>query len=284
MPTKHTGESWIVKDFNIVDCIKCGFLHQYPFPDIDYSKEYFEKIKPDFQKEHEIDKQWFNKIVYKDIFDTIETYIDKKQRRILDVGAGMLGFCQFAVKRGWDAVGVDPSLQSYQQAQKLKIDFYRGNYDENCLHLGIFDVIHAYETLEHIISPVNFICQAQKQLEQKGIFVITVPNDFNILQKEKTHFIVKEHINYFTIESLSKLLQDNGFDILEVRTSFPMELFLMMGIDYTKNDRTGRRVHGYRKKFELNMRKHMPELFRDWSQFWTDKGLGRDITIWARKI
>ena len=119
--------------------------------------------------------------------------------------------------------------------------------------------------------------------------VLTLPNDFNSFQnatvKTKTsYWIVKEHINYFTIDSLSKLLQNNGFDILEVRTSFPMEIFLMMGIDYTKNDRTGRRVHGYRKKFELNMKKHMPELFRDWSQFWTDKGLGRDITIWARKM
>ena len=275
-----------------MECVNCQFLHQYPFPDIDYSKEYFEKIKPDFKKEHEIDKQWFSKIVYKDIFDTIETYIDSKQRRILDVGAGMLGFCQFAVKRGWDAVGLDPSLQAYQQAQKLKIDFYRGNYDENSIHLGIFDVIHAYETLEHINKPVEFLTQSHKQLEQKGILVLTVPNDFNKLQNsqnkhksKKTHWITKEHINYFTIESLENLLKNNGFDILETRTNFPMEMFLFMGIDYTKNARTGRRVHGYRKRWELNLEKSgLSSLRKDFNQFWTDRNLGRDITIIARKV
>lgn len=273
----------------IMDCKGCGFRHISPLPTQEqlnklYSTEYFNEIKPNFGKEHEIDKQWWRSL-FKDIFDTVESYLDKRQRRVLDVGAGYLGFCQYGIKRKWDVVGLDPSLQSYKRSQELNIPFYRGNYDENCLHLGIFDVIHAYEVLEHIGEPITFIKQAHRQLEREGILVITSPNEFNLFQEagDTNHFITKEHINYFTIESLSRLLEDNGLDILEIKTSFPMELFLMMGIDYIGHDRTGRKVHNYRKKFELNMRKALPELFRDWSQFWTDRGLGRDITIYARK-
>ena len=203
-----------------------------------------------------------------------------------------MGFLRYAIHHGWDAVGLDPSLRAYKAAKQENIPFYRGNYDENCLHLGIFDVIHAYEVLEHIKEPKIFIQQAHKQLEREGIFIATVPNDFNEfhvyaegLVYNKNHWIAKEHINYFTIESLSNLLKNNGFEILEVRTHFPMEMFLFMGIDYTSKNRTGRRVHGYRKKWELNLDKAgLSDLRHDFDQFWTDKGLGRDLTVYARKV
>ena len=278
--------------FDIIDCTKCGFIHQYPFIKQDYSDDYFTNIKPNFVKEHEADKQWYNKIVFKDIFDTVESYLDKRQKRVLDIGAGWMGFLRYAIHHGWDAVGLDPSLQAYKAAKEENIPFYRGNYDENCLHLGIFDVIHAYEVLEHISSPIEFVSQCYTQLEEKGLAVFTVPNDFNKLQTSKhplrpktSTWVAKEHINYFTIESLSNLLKNNGFEILEVRTHFPMEMFLFMGIDYTNNSRTGRRVHGYRKKWELNLDKAgLSDLRHDFDQFWTDKGLGRDLTIYARKV
>ena len=278
--------------FDIISCVKCGFIHQYPFIKQDYSDDYFTKVKPNYVKEHEADKQWYNKIIFKDIFDTVESYLDKRQKRVLDIGAGWMGFLRYAIHHGWDAVGLDPSLQAYKAAKEENIPFYRGVYDENCLHLGIFDVIHAYEVLEHVVSPTQVIAQAHKQLEQRGIFVATVPNDFNIFQKRESsrksaqpYWIAKEHINYFTIESLSNLLKNKGFEILEVRTHFPMEMFLFMGIDYTSNSRTGRRVHGYRKKWELNLDKAgLIDLRHDFDQFWTDRGLGRDITIYARKV
>ena len=282
LSTKHKGK---IIEGSLVDCTKCGFIHQYPFIEQDYSDEYFSKIKPNFVKEHEADKQWFNKIVFKDIFDTVESYLDKRQKRVLDIGAGWMGFLRYAIHHGWDAVGLDPSLQAYKAAKQENIPFYRGNYDENCLHLGIFDFIDACEVLEHIISPKEFILQVQKQLELEGIFVVTVPNDFNVLQTRGTYFIAKEHINYFTIDSLSNLLKNNGFEILEVRTHFPLEMFLFMGIDYLEKGHTGRRVNGYRKKWELNLDKAgLSDLRHDFDQFWTDRGLGRDIVITARKV
>jgi len=281
---------------NILDCDNCGFKHQHPLKKQDYSSDYFNIVKPDFIKEHESDKQWYNKIVFKDIFDTVESYLDTRQRRVLDVGAGWMGFLRYAQTHGWDPVGLDPSLQAYKAAQQENIPFYRGDYDENCLHLGIFDVIHAHEVLEHVVFPIDMVIQAHKQLEQQGIFVVTVPNDFNVLQEakvfsnassrtiQKQTWLAREHISYFTMETLGALLTNNGFELLEVRTRFPMEMFLFMGIDYTNNSRTGRRVHGYRKRWELNLEKAgLSSLRKEFDQFWTDRELGRDIIIYARK-
>ncbi len=289
---KHKGK---IIEGSLVDCVKCGFIHQLSFIEQDYSDDYFTKVKPNFIKEHEADKQWYNKIVFKDIFDTVESYLDTRQRRVLDVGAGWMGFLRYAGSHGWDTVGLDPSLQAYKASKEENIPFYRGVYDENCLHLGIFDVINAHEVLEHINSPADFVKQAHKQLEENGIFVVTTPNDFNIFQTHRmemdkninygTYYISREHINYFTIESLSNLLKNAGFELLEVRTRFPMEMFLFMGIDYTSNSRTGRRVHGYRKRWELNLEKAgLSSLRKEFDQFWTDRGLGRDIVIYARKV
>jgi len=43
----------------------------------------------------------------------------------------------------------------------------------------------------------------------------------------------------FDFESLSLLVTKAGFQVAERGTSFPMELFLLMGLDYTKNPELG---------------------------------------------
>jgi hypothetical protein len=59
------------------------------------------------------------------------------------------------------------------------------------------------------------------------------------------------HLNYFDFDSLSALVERLGFTVAERTTSFPMEAFLMMGDDYTKDAVLGRACHNRRKRFDL---------------------------------
>ncbi len=61
------------------------------------------------------------------------------------------------------------------------------------------------------------------------------------------------HLNYFDFESLSSLVTRLGFEVRERSTSFPMELFLLMGLDYTKDSDLGRACHNQRKRFDLSL-------------------------------
>ena len=282
----HTGEITVVNGISLIECTSCQFVHQVEHTITNYSQEYMDNSKQlNFLKTLKEDKKWWNEVVYPDIFETIESYLNVEQRRLLDVGAGWLHHSQYAAKNGWNVVALDPALQSYNKAQDLKIPFYRGNFDKNALHLGIFDAIMLYEVVEHLSNPYDLLKQAHLQLEENGLLFVSVPNDFNPLQQfdaDNFWWVYPEHINYFTPESISKLLNKAGFDVLDIYSSFPMELFLLMGIDYTDNGKKGRKAHKMRKNLELNMKK-MGLDHKDLQRFFYKLGWGRDLFIYARK-
>lgn len=67
-------------------------------------------------------------------------------------------------------------------------------------------------------------------------------------------------------------------------SSFPIDLFLMMGDNYIGNDTLGRQCHTKRMHFEMLMRKcgqdnTIQKMYENFAQL----GLGREILVYARK-
>ena len=82
--------------------------------------------------------------------------------------------------------------------------------------------------------------------------VIRVPNDFSELQsaakrsrgKNKQWWVkLPDHINYFDFDSISKLLTNNRFHVVDELGDFPMEFFIMFGDDYIDNPEVGKWCH-----------------------------------------
>ena len=93
-----------------------------------------------------------------------------------------------------------------------------------------------------------------------------------------------QHINYFNCQSLENLLKKIGFEPRYKTTSFPMELFLLMGDDYIDKAELGRKIHAKRKMFEINMdRSGNTALKRRLYDLLAGIGLGRQVTVMARK-
>ena len=92
------------------------------------------------------------------------------------------------------------------------------------------------------------------------------------------------HLNYFNFESLINLLETNKFKVFLKESSFPLELFLLMGENYVDNDTLGRMCHTKRKKLELNLNKtNHNGLKRRLYQSFADIGIGRQIILYASK-
>ena len=100
-----------------------------------------------------------------------------------------------------------------------------------------------------------------ENLKTDGVICVTVPNDYNPVQLIlKNHLKFSSwwespphHINYFNFKSLEKLFLSIGFKVFYKTASFPIDLFLLMGKNYVKNDIIGRECHSLRKELELNM-------------------------------
>lgn len=292
-----------VKNYKIVDCKNCGFVHIDPIPakkELEklYSTHYYADEKPQYIEHNLEDLKWWQ-TVYKDRIDFIEKFTShpgaKKTggKRMLEFGSGPGLFLKYAKKRGWKVLGIEASKQAIAFSKKNKIPVIDKFYEEvNPNDLGKFDAIVMFEFLEHVPDPAHVLKFSHKLLKPDGIISIGVPNDYNPLQRIVRKYLrVKPywlappfHINYFTIDSLSKLLKKNGFKVVRKETNFPLEMFLLMDEIYVGNDKVGRYIHTKRKKFDLALAKLNNKLKLNLYEQFAHLDIGRDITVYGKNL
>src|SRR5262249_51521984 len=123
-----------------------------------------------------------------------------------------------------------------------------------------------------------------------GLVCVGVPNDYNALQKAVRAsgaapwwIVPPHHLNYFDFDSMTALLTRMNLEVVETLTSFPMELFLLMGENYIGNDDLGRECHTRRKQFDLALEKAgLADVRRKLYGALAKAGIGREAIIVAR--
>lgn len=285
-----------VGTFDVISCEACGFRHVVPIPSEKelaqrYRNEYYSVDRPLYIQRTIEDLDWWN-LAYSDRFDDLEMHLPAPRRRILDIGSGPGYFLLHGKARGWTVVGIEPSVQAYAHSVSLGLEV-RNEFltDENAASLGTFDAIHMSEVLEHLPDPRAMLRRAWRMLEPEGLLYISLPNDYSPFQLAlKTcgyspwWVAPPHHINYFDRASLSATLECYGFEVVKVDATFPIDAFLLMGINYVNDDTVGRRCHAWRKTFELNLaRAGLNALKRELYQRAGELGIGRELLMIGRK-
>jgi SAM-dependent methyltransferase len=295
---KHSGKILdSVKDYKVIDCKKCGFRHLMPIPTKEdlrkiYDSDYYSREKPLYIKRNLEDELWWQS-VYKDRLETIEKFNNHKNGRLIELGSGPGLFLKFARKVGWDAIGVEISKKAVNFCRKNKIPVIESSFEElDIAKIGLFDTAVMFEVLEHVADPTSVLRLAKSLLKEKGIICISVPNDYNPFQEVARKALKIDrwwvappfHINYFSTLSISKWLKKNGFRVLYKETSFPMEIFLLMGHNYIGNNKLGRKMHGERKLFDMSFSKANNSLKRTFYETLANLNIGRSVIIYGQKI
>jgi len=124
-----------------------------------------------------------------------------------------------------------------------------------------------------------------------GIVFYSVANDYNKFQKiyveEKDvvpwWVVPPEHMNYFSVDSAESISVRNNFKLISTKTTFPIDIFLMMGMDYINIPNLGKDCH----KLIMDMEKRIKNskyrnLFEEINNAFRKIGIGRQIEITAR--
>jgi 2-polyprenyl-3-methyl-5-hydroxy-6-metoxy-1,4-benzoquinol methylase len=281
-------------EYQIIDCEICKFIHIKPYPTMEdlteiYQNEFYQNIKPNYIKKYEEELEYW-KMIYHEKLEIIEQHV--KDRKILDIGCGAGFFLKEAKNRKWDVMGVEPSSMAANYAKKNGIKVIEKMFEKVEINEK-FNAIHLDAVLEHSISPNKVLQKCHSILDDNGIIIVEVPNDFNPLQKiveeaygKREWWIApSEHLNYFTFQSIINLIEANGFEILLKDATFPLELFLLMGNDYVKDGEIGKEKHQERMRMELNfMKNNGLELKQKIYQKFADLEIGRRLIIYAKKI
>jgi SAM-dependent methyltransferase len=284
--------------FDVIDCQLCGFKHIISIPTVEeleniYQHDYYKQEKPLYLERYREDLDWWN-MVYAQRYEILEQHLPVKQRRLLDIGSGPGFFLLNGQQRGWQVKGIEPSVQAAEHSRGLKLDVEHGFYSEQTApELGAFDAINMSLVLEHIPDPAQLLKLIHNQLNDNGMICIIVPNDFNLFQLVlRDHLDFKpwwvappHHINYFDFNSLSSLVARCGFEVVHKESTFPIDMFLLMGDNYIGSDEVGRACHSKRMNFEKAMSQSgsggvLTGLYSAFAQ----QGIGREVVIYAKKI
>ena len=283
-------------EFEVIHCQLCDFKHVIPLPKSEeleklYSEEYYSKEKPLYIERYVEDKEWWD-ITYDQRFTLFESYLHQKGRSLLDVGSGPGLFLKKGQELGWRVKGIEPSTQAAEYSREvLKLDIEENFLDANLAKkLGHFDVVNLGEVIEHLSDPTEMLKIVNSMLHNGGLISIVAPNDFNpfqLLLENSCNYdpwwiVPPHHLNYFDKESLSKLLDRCGFDIVHTETTFPIDMFLLMGENYIVNNDLGRSCHTKRMNFDVNIAKN-PILNEKLKKAFAALNLGRELVVIGRK-
>ncbi len=282
--------------FDIIECAQCGFRHASPLPTAEeleatYSEEYYSEEKPDYLAHAAEDAEWAQ-LAYDDRLNKIEQLLgnppSKNKGRLLDIGSGPGFFLERAATTGWDASGIEPSQQasSFAKGRGLKVtnDFFNA---ETAADLGTFDAVVMTNMLEHVPAPIELVELAFAALRPGGVICITVPNDYNGFQTslrakgtKPWWLAAPHHLNYFSFDTLEALITRTGGLLRGRLSSFPMEMFALLGDDYIANPELGRGLHNKRKAFDQALD---PAIRESLYASLATSGLGREAIVFAQK-
>jgi len=293
-------------EFEVIECESCGFRHVLPLPTVEeltstYDEDYYAREKPLYLEEARRDlDRW--RIVYRERLASIErglagsgtTNNEGPPRRLLDVGSGPGFFLAEAKARGWDTLGIEPSRQAAAHSrEELGLEIAETFLaPENASEFGRFDAVHLCNVLEHVPDPRGLLETAASVLEPGGVLMAIAPNDYNPLQRALRDvdgfapwwLAPPHHLNYFDMESLPRLAEKVGLEIVDRTGTFPMELFLLEGENYVGNSELGRACHGRRKRLERTLdRADLGDLKEKLYRSLAELGIGREVQLLARR-
>ena len=152
-------------------------------------------------------------------------------RRVLDVGAGNGVLCAMMADEGREVVGVEYDKHGIAIARQVhpRIPFYNfGVQDDPSILMADekpFDAVISTEVVEHLYAPHLLPIYARGVLASRGYLIVSTPYHgywknlaLSIFGKWDFHHTALwhgGHIKFWSRATLTKLLGENGFDVLE---------------------------------------------------------------------
>ena len=205
------------KSINLFHCVVCN--HTFTavrVPEEKYLEEYFSDVH----------RNWFSYPNYK-LFEFIRRRIfqenSSKVIKVLDVGCGNGDLQKYFLAKGEKAELMGIDLAKNDKSPGIK--FIRGNFFTYKIR-KIFDVVITLGTIEHIENPILFVKKISKLLHKQGLLIIMTIDSDSLLYwlarlanwlgvNEAYHqLFVGHHLQHFTKDSLRRLLENNGYEII----------------------------------------------------------------------
>lgn len=222
----------------LVQCQQCGFVFVSPRPSAEdlyalYSESYFHNEDSGvvgysnyIKDEANIRQTSQRRLAH------LEQYI--APGKLLDVGCATGFFMDEAHKRGWTVEGLDVSSFGVEYARShFKLNAQVGALTTLNLPAESYDLVTMWDVIEHVPDPTAYITEAARVLRSGGVISLATPDvdslPARLAGRRWVGFkLSEEHVYYFSVKTLSQMLEQAGFEVLNVRhigKYVPLSLF-----------------------------------------------------------
>ena len=153
----------------------------------------------------------------------IETILPGRGR-ILDVGTAAGAFLAAARGRGWHVEGCEPNAWLAEWGSRhYGIAIRTGELFDQSFAPGSFDVVTLWDVIEHTPDPTRVIRTVRDLIRPGGLLIVNYPDIGSWIARalgRRWPFLSSVHLYYFTRETMRRLLERHGFDVIEIRAHF----------------------------------------------------------------
>lgn len=207
-------------------CIEEGCGHFQISNDLD--EDYYDDYDIVYNPEQDLENLGYPKtllLFYQSLLkDVISRY--KIGDSLLDVGCGSGEILEIMSPYFKNCVGIEPSKKCCKLAKRKGLNVINDTFNNTVDFSDKYDCITCFMVLEHIEDLKGFIDSIYMNLADNGVAVINVPNGKKIIENAMYSDVFQEHLNYFTAESITKLFENNRFNIVSVETCYTDDLYL----------------------------------------------------------
>ena len=126
------------------------------------------------------------------------------------------------VESGIPVLGIDPSGGPAAAARKIGVNtlcaFFTESLARDLVHQGTqADLIIANNVLAHVADTNDFVAGIRRLIKSDGMIVIEVPYVRDLIEKVEFDTIYHEHLCYFSVTSVDKLMRSHGLFLNDMR-------------------------------------------------------------------
>lgn len=179
------------------------------------------QISPDISDEYLFkDYRYISSIGMQTHFDElanwfIQAHSPERSARILEFGCNDGPLLSALTNKGFNPVGIDPASNIVEIATKKGLhvinDFFSVNAIRKFAELQNIDFIFSSNSFAHISNISSIANAVTEALAPTGKFIVEVQSLVALLESSAFDFVYHEHKYYYTLESISKLM--NGFGL-----------------------------------------------------------------------
>ena len=198
----------------ILKCLRCGLIFMRPeLSAADIVKEYAGAVDPVYLEN--IDARV---ATFRYNLGRVRRYFPPGSR-VLEIGSYCGAFLKVAREEGIDIVGLEPSSWAASVAtQMTDARVICGTTDDLPPELRHFNVIAAWDVLEHFAEPLDELEKVNSLLDPGGLFLFStlmIDNWFPQAAGRHWPWLMDMHLYYFTENTIRNVLAQAGFEVVE---------------------------------------------------------------------